>query len=154
MHWTLTKLEEVPMNHYANGRLSTVLEICPFKRKIFTDGYLLNHKGRMCVHAGMQKWGINYQDAYDSVVNCIIVLTLLEITKIHKLKLRYIYFVLELSQAEFGVNVYMELPIVIDPPNGCKRDYILKLNKYIYGLNQDNANWFKTFKAGLNYRYL
>ena len=60
------------------------------------------------------------------MVNCIIVLTLIEITKIHKLKLRYIYFVLELSQAEFGVNVYMELPIVIDPPNVGKRDYIFE----------------------------
>ena len=47
----------------------------------------------------------------------------------------------------------MELPIGLDAPDGGKRDYVMKLNKSIYGLNQASENWFDTLKAGLNFRY-
>ena len=48
--------------------------------------------------------------------------------------------------------MYMEFPTVIHAPNRVKRDYILKLKKSLYGLNQASANWFDTLKAGLNFR--
>ena len=107
---------------------------------------------RLRVHGGMQKWGINYWDNYAPVVNCISVLTLLAITKIRNLKLHSIGFVLEFPQAKLYVNMYMELPIGIDPPDRGKRDYVLKLNKDLYGINQASENWFETLKAGLNSR--
>ena len=34
-HWNLMKRKEVPMGHYVNGRLSTILDISSFKRNIF-----------------------------------------------------------------------------------------------------------------------
>ena len=85
-------------------------------------------------------------------MNWISVQTLLAITKIHNLRLRSIDFVLELPQADLDVNVYMDLPIGIDAPYGGKRDYVLKLNKYIYGLKQNSTNYFETLKEGLNSR--
>ena len=48
--------------------------------------------------------------------------------------------------------MHIELPIVIHPPDRGKRDYILKLNNYLYGLKQDGTNWFETLKARLNSR--
>ena len=74
------------MEHYVNGRLSTILYIWSFKRKRFPGGTLLKHKARLCDHEGMQKWGINYWDTYAPVVKWISVQTLLEITKIHQLR--------------------------------------------------------------------
>ena len=100
-----------------NGQLSTILDIWSFKCRIFPDGILLNHKSRLCVHGGIQKWDINYWDNYDPVVNWISVLTLLAITKIHKLRSRSIDFVLAFPQAYLDFNVYMEFPIGIDAPN-------------------------------------
>ena len=137
------------MDHYLNGRPWTILDILSFKRKRFPDGRLLKHKTRPCAHGGMQKRGINYWETYAPVVNWIRVQTLLAITNIYKLGSRSIDFVLAFTQADFDVNVYKELPIGIYVPNGGTRDYFLKLNKYIYGLNQDNANWFETLKASL-----
>ena len=81
----------------------------------------------------MQKWGINYWETYAPVVNWISVRALLAITKIHKLRSRSIAFVIVFPQANLDVNTYMELPIGLDAPNGGKRDYVLKLNKSIYG---------------------
>ena len=122
------------MEHYVNGQLLTILDIWLFKRNRFPDGKLLKHKARLCAHGGLKKWGINYWETYAPVVNWISVRTLLAITKIHKLRSRSIAFVIVFPQANLDVNVYMELPIGLDAPNGGKRDYVLKLNKYIYGL--------------------
>ena len=72
------------------------------------------------------------------MVNWNSVCTLLEITKIKKLKSQSIDFVLALPQSDLGVNMYMELPIGIYPPDIGKRDYVFKLNKSLYGLNQAN----------------
>ena len=68
-------------------------------------------------------------------------------------QVRSIDFVLVFPQTDLNVNMYMELPIDIDAPNGGNRDYVLKLNKYIYGLKQASKNWFETLKAGLYPRY-
>ena len=77
---------------------------------------------------------------------------MLSITKIQNLKLRFIGFVLAFSQDDLDVNMYMKLPIVIDPPGGGKMDYVFKLKKYLYGIKQASANFFETLKAVLNYR--
>ena len=68
-HLTLTKRKEVPMEHYVNGRLSTIFSIWSFKRKRFPDERLLKHKAILCAHGGIQKWGINYSETYAPVVN-------------------------------------------------------------------------------------
>ena len=52
-HWTLMKQKEIPKEHYVNFRLSTISDIWSFKRKIFPDGRLLDHKARLFAHGGM-----------------------------------------------------------------------------------------------------
>ena len=101
----------------------------------------------------MQKWGINYWDTYAPVVNWISFRTLLSVTKIYKLRLLSIDFVLAFPQADLYFNVYMKLPIGIDAHNVGKIKYFLYPNKSIYGLKHASAKWFETFKAGLNSRY-
>ena len=136
-----------------NVRLSTILDIWSFKCKRFSDRRILNHKSRLCAHTVMHKWVINYWETYAPVVNWISLPTLLEITKINKLKLRSIDFVSAFPKDDLEVNLYMEFPIRIDAPYGWKKDYVLKLNKCFYGLKQASLNWFETVKAGFNSRY-
>ena len=88
----------------------------------------------------MKKWGINYWDTYDPVVNWISVQSLIAITKIHNMRSWSIDFVLAFPQADLNVNVYMELPIGIDVSTGVKRDYVMKLKKSLYGLKQASTN--------------
>ena len=38
------------------GKIKTILSIYYFKLKRFSDGILMKHKSRICVHGGMQKW--------------------------------------------------------------------------------------------------
>ena len=83
-------------------------------------------------------------------MNWISVRPLFATTKIYKLKLWSIDFVLAFPQADLDVNLYTELRIGIYSPDGVKRDYILKPNEYIYGLNKSSANWFENFKADLD----
>ena len=96
--------------------------------------------------------GIIYWETHAPVAKWISFLTLLEITKIHKLRSRSINFVLEFPQADLDVKLYIEFTIGIYEPNGGKSDYFLNLNKYIYDLKQASAKWFGTLKAGLNSR--
>ena len=141
-HRNLMKQKEVPMEHYVNGQLLTILSIWSFKCKRFPDGVILKHKAILCAHIGMQMWGINDRETCAPVVNWISVRTLIAITKIHKLRSRSIDIVLAFPQADLNVNVYMELPIGLDGPGGGKREYVLKLKKSLYGLKKASANWF------------
>ena len=95
--------------------------------KDIPDGILLNQKSRLCDHGEINKWGIDHWETYATLVNWISVKTLLVITKIHNDRSQFIGFVLSSPQADLDVNVYMDLSIVIDVPNGDKRVYVLKL---------------------------
>ena len=82
------------------------------------------------------------------MVNWISVRLLLAISSIHEFPRRLIDFVLVFTHADLDVYVFMEIPLgmlVYD-----KRGYwVLKLNKPIYGLKQEIADWFDHLKTGL-----
>ena len=58
-------------------------------------------------------------------------------------------FVLAFPQADLDVPVFMELPIGMTVPKGSQKDYVLKLNKSVYGLRQSSLNWFKMLSGAL-----
>ena len=96
----------------------------------------------------MQKWGVNYWGNYATVVNWIIVRSLLAIASIHEFPSRSIDFILYFHQVELGVDVFMVLPLgIIFCVN--RREWVLKLNKSLYGLNKASVNWFDPLKKGL-----
>ena len=47
----------------------TIQAIWFSKRKRFPDGTLNKHKAHLCVHGGMQQWGVNYWENHSPVVN-------------------------------------------------------------------------------------
>ena len=83
----------------------------------------------------MKQWGVNYWETYATLVNRICVSSLLAIQSIHELPSISIDFVLDFSQYEFDVDVFMELPLGM----GVARDIVewfLKVNKSLYVIKQ------------------
>jgi hypothetical protein len=145
-HWSLTKRTSLPKT------AKTILAIWSFRRKTAPDGRIVKHKARICCHGGMQQWGVNYWETYAPVVNWFSIRTLLALSIIHKLESRSIDFTLAFPQADLDIDVFMELPIGFEVPGGKSKEYVLKLNKNLYGLKQAAFNWFEHLKNGLQRR--
>ena len=80
---------------------------------------------------------------------------LLIVAKIHKLESKSIDFVLAFPQADLDVPVYMELPagvIPLEVEDTDRKQYVLRLNKSMYGLEQAGHNWFEKLRNGLTDR--
>ena len=59
-YWTLMRNCEVSNKHKnKDEKINTILSICSFKRKIFSDGRLMKHKSRLYAHGGIQQLGVN-----------------------------------------------------------------------------------------------
>jgi len=143
-HWTCMRRSDMPEN------TKTIMSIWSFKRKRYPDGMLNKHKARLCDHSGMQTWGTSYWKTYAPVVNWASVCLLLAVAKIHKLPSKSIGFVLAFPQADLEVPVYMELPLGFEAPlDGNRKQYVLRLNKSLYGLKQAGYNWFAKLRNGL-----
>ena len=149
-HWHIVHRSTLPAN------AKPIKAIWSFKQKRRPDGSLLKHKARLCAHGGMQTWGDNYWETYSPVVNMMSVRLLLLIAKIHKLDSKAIDFVLAFPQAELDVDIWMYLPIGFQvdcqTEADSDRQYLLKLDRSLYGLKQGSYNWYQKLKTGLTDR--
>ena len=134
----------------AIGDAKVVKAIWSFKRKRSPDGTLLKHKARLCAHGGMQEHGEHYWDTYSPVVQWLTVRLMLTLSAILGLKSRSIDFTLAYTQADLDVDIYIEIPAGFVAPEG--GDWVLKLDKNLYGLKQAGLNWFETLKTALEKR--
>jgi hypothetical protein len=104
----------------------------------------------------MQQWGDNYWETYSPVVNMLSVRLILAIAKIHKLDSKAIDFVLAFPQADLKEDIWMQLPIGFQVEGQTEADsdrqYVLKLNKSLYGLKQASFNWYEKLKTSLEDR--
>ena len=84
-----------------------------------------------------EKWGDSYWETYSPVVNILSVRLILALTKIHKLDLKAINFVLAITQANLKEYMWMQLPIgsQINGQTESRSDryYVPKLNENWYG---------------------
>jgi hypothetical protein len=110
-HWVLVARDKI-------GDMPTIKAIWSFKRKRRPDGSLLKHKARLCAHGGMQVYGVNFWDTYAPVVNWISIRMMLTLSVIHKLYTTSIDFTLAFPQADADVEIYMEIPIGCEVPEG------------------------------------
>ena len=143
-HWTIMPRSAIPKG------TKTILAVWSFKRKRLPDGTILKHKARLCAHGGMQTWGVNYWETYAPVVNWLSVRMLMILSIIHDLETRSIDFVLAFPQAPLNVDIYMEPPYGFDR-NG-RKDFILKLNKNLYGLKDVGHKFWNLLRDGLRAR--
>ena len=141
-HWHLFERSSIP-----KGKKS-ILAIWSFKRKRFPDGRIMKYKARICAHGGMQQWGVDYWETYAPVVNWLSVRTLLVLSVLHGYHSRSIDFVLAFPQAELKEDIFMEIPAGFSNSD-IKKQYVLKLDKNLYGLKNAAFNWFQMLNDGL-----
>jgi hypothetical protein len=139
-HWKLVLRSEI-------GDNPTIKAIWSFKRKRRPDGSLLKHKARLCAHGGMQVYGVNYWDTYAPVVNWISIRMMLTVSVIHNLYTTSIDFTLAFPQADADVEIYMEVPVGCEVPEG--GDYVCLLLKNLYGTKQAAKTWFEYLRDSL-----
>ena len=139
-HWQLVERSTI-------GEASTIKAIWSFKRKRRPDGSVLKHKARLCAHGGMQVHGETYWDTYAPVVNWMSVRIMLTLSVLQSLHTRSIDFTLAFPQAECETEIFMELPVGVNVPEG--GDYVLLLLRNLYGLKQGSKCWFECLRDGL-----
>ena len=78
---------------------------------------------------------------------------ILDIDKLHKLDSKAIDFVLAFPQADLEEDIWMKIPIGFQVDGQTEansdRQYVLKLNKNLYGLKQGSYNWYEKLKKSL-----
>jgi hypothetical protein len=111
------------------------------KRRIAT-GQVYKWKARLNIDGSKQIKGEDYWETYAPVANWASIRLLLTHAIINKWHTRQIDYVQAYTQAEVETEMYMEIPkgYKIDDPSD---DFVLKLNKNIYGQKQAGLVWNK-----------
>jgi hypothetical protein len=110
------------------------------KIKRYPDGRVRKFKGRYCVRGDKQIKGVDYNETYAPVVSWTTVRMMLVMAATQGLRTTQIDFTNAFVQADIKEDVYIELPSGFGSP--IDGDYILKLNKNLYGLCQAPKSWF------------
>ncbi len=142
-HWRLVKKSSIDKSK----PYDIVNAVWSFKRKRSPIGELLKHKARLCAHGGQQTQGVTYWDTYSPVVNWFTLRSLLTLSIVNGWHSRSVDFVLAFPQAEIKSDVYMKLPygFHVDAPG----EWLLKLEKNVYGLKDAGKTWHEFLKEGL-----
>jgi hypothetical protein len=147
-HWTLLPRSAIDPK---NKPLHTVWAMK--QKRVPGTGAISKYEARLKAHRGQQEAGVNYWDTYAPVVQWMSVRLMLILTLAEKLQSRSIDFTLAYPQADLDVDIFLELPHGFQLPAGVnKKDYVLKLNKNLYGLKQAGFNWYEKLKKGMETR--
>ena len=117
------------------------------KRDIATRA-IKKYKARLNLHGGKQTFGEDFYETYAPVVGWITVRFLLILSLIMNWKTRQVDFILAYPQADIEQPMYMELPSGVSAKDPSK-DYVLKLNKNLYGQKQAGRIWAEHLQHGL-----
>ena len=79
--------------------INTIMSIWSFNRNIFPYCRVINHKARMCVHCGMQLWGVYYLETYFPVVNWVFFGDMFDLNLLIEIHTKLVYFVLAYTRA-------------------------------------------------------
>jgi hypothetical protein len=134
--------------------------IWSFRRKRAPDWTVLKHRSRICPDGGKQIEGINFWATYAPVVSWRTVRLTLILSLLSGLKSRQVDYVSAYTQAPLDCELYMNIPpgFVVQNNNlvftqastrGNSSEFVLRINKNMYGLKQAGNNWFDTLKESL-----
>ena len=120
------------------------------KRRVGT-GEVYKWKARLCIDGSSQQKGVNYWDTYSPVVSWETFRSLLTLAILNNWETRQIDFVLAFPQAKVECPMFMEVPQGCNV-DGSRKDYVLSLEKNLYGARQASKVWFNFLSAGLKKR--
>lgn len=142
-HWTILPASAVPEGH----KIMRAVWSMKRKRKVAT-GEVYKWKARLCVDGSSQEHGVNYWETYAPTVQWETLRTLLTLALANNWTTRQLDFVLAFPQADVECPMYMEVPRGCNV-DGNKKDFVLRLNKNLYGSKQAGKIWFNFLVKGL-----
>ena len=105
-----------------------------FKRKTAPDGSLAKHESCLCAHRGMQQWGVDYWKIYYPVVTCMFVRSMLILSILREIHTNLVYYFLAYTQADIETDISVKLPICFEVERDHPREYVIRIDKNLYGL--------------------
>lgn len=121
-------------------------------RWLFTTKYLANGevdrpKGRLVARGFNERDGVDYAETFSPVIKSKTIRTVLDIAVKNNWSIKQLDVNNAFLQGDLADKVYMSQPAgFIDPD---KPDYVCRLNKPIYGLNQAPRAWYQALKLHL-----
>jgi len=107
-------------------------------------GEIYKYKGCLNVDGSKQQKGVNYWETFAPVVTWPAICFVLTLTLIHNWKTRQIDYVQAYPQADAPLeDLYVKIPKGFDVEDGKHEDYIMKVNKNMYGTHQAGCVWNK-----------
>ena len=128
------------------------MSIWSFKRKRDPYGKLIKHKSRMCAHGGIHKYGVNYWETYSPAVNWMSVRAMLTLSILREIHNKSVFF-LAYTHDDVKTEILMELPIGFGVEGAHPIEWVIRLDKNLYGLKYSGLVWFEKLKEGLEARY-
>jgi hypothetical protein len=116
------------------------------KRKPST-GEISKYKARMNVNGSQMIKGLHYEETYAPVVQWATIRFFISLAILSNRHTRQLDFVLAYTQADIERDLYMKLPAGFTVPGKTiteqdRRDYVLKLEKNLYGQKQAGRVWY------------
>ena len=108
----------------------------------------MKHKYRIWAHQVVKQWEVTYWETYALVVNWISVMSLLDIASINELESISIEYVPTFTQYYIDADVFMDITLGTGVYEN-RGEWVLKLNKSLYGLKQSSENWFDLIINGI-----
>ena len=120
-----------------------------FKLKRYPDGLAKKYKARFCVRGDRQIEGVDFFETWAPVVQWTTVRSMMILATNHKLcsaqaDITAAFVHAPLDKDEDG-DIYVQQPRGFEVPG----DYVLKLNRSVYGIKQAPRNFFKYLKKHL-----
>ena len=120
-----------------------------FKIKRLPDGTLRKFKARFCVRGDKQIEGIDYFEKYAPVVSWSTVRLVMSIALQRGWATKQIDFENAFVQATLKEDVYIRCPPMFEPDGDGGTEYVMKLDKSLYGLVQAPLAWYDHLQVGL-----
>ena len=139
-HWLKVPCSTMPASH------KPIPAVWAMKCNTRPDGTLIKHKAHLSTGGHCQVFELTYWDTYSPVVQWMTVYLLLVISVLENLHTQQVDFELAFPQASLDVEIYMLFHQGFDA-DGC--DFVLLLQKKLYGLKQASMTWFEKLCANL-----
>ena len=106
-----------------------------------TTNKIKPHKARLNLHGGNQIYGMNYSETDAPGVTWFTIRLMIIFGIIFCWALCQVDFVMAYLQAPIKMDIYMELPQIIQTTHGNSKDHVLNLEKNIYSQKQAGCVW-------------
>jgi len=124
------------------------------RKKNPSTGEISKYKARMNVDGSQMFKGLQYEETYAPVVQWATIRFFISLAILLDWHTRQLDFVLAYTQADIERDLYMKLPAGFTFPDRTitehnRKDYVLKLEKNLYGQKQAGRVWYLHLKRNL-----